>query len=60
MNFHYLIISRSPVLWRVLHSPNPIAHEEVQTWLALGSYDVVDISDPENPKSMVINQDARN
>jgi len=54
MKFHYLILNKKLLLWNVMHSPTPISLEEVQTFLMMGAHDIIDITDPNEPKSMVI------
>jgi len=53
MKYHYLILFIEPFRWGILHSGNKISAEEVKVFMSQGAKDVVNITDPEAPESLV-------
>lgn len=50
---HYLILFVKPVRWGVLHATSPITTDEVRGFLQRGAQDIVNITDPNQPESIV-------
>ena len=53
MTHHYLIFNQELRLWNVLHSESHIEVEEVEMYQRLGACDIIDITDPSDPKSLI-------
>lgn len=53
MNHHYLILFIQPLRWGVLHGTSEITEEEVNEFMRRGAKDIVNITNPEQPESLV-------
>ena len=56
MKYHYLILNKTLGLWRVLHLDYPLSAKEAATYLRGLADDIVEITDPKEPRSLVVNQ----
>lgn len=56
MSHHYLILFIEPFRWGVFHSTENITPGEVKMFLEQGAKDVVNITDPQEPMSLVFHR----